>query len=339
MPDHARPDRVRWGVLGAARIAREKVIPAMLKAEGVEVVAIASRSEAAARAVADALRIPRAHGSYEALLADPGVDAVYVPLPNHLHVDWSIRALQSGKHVLCEKPLGMDAADVQRLIGVAAAHPRYKVMEAFMYRFHPQWLTAKRLVDEGAIGRLVTVHSHFSYVKYDPENIRNQPEAGGGGLRDIGSYDVSLSRFLFGGEPLRVVAIVDVDPDLGVDRLVSAILDFGGGRTATFTCGTQHQAYQRAHAYGSEGRIELEIPFNAPQDGPCRLWHETAAGIHQTTFDRVDQYTLQVEAFSRAVLDDAPVPTPLADALANQRVLDAIFESGRVGGWVEVAGA
>jgi hypothetical protein len=174
MPDPARPERVRWGVLGAARIAREKVIPAMLKAENVEVVAIASRSEAAARAAADALRIPRAHGSYEALLADPGVDAVYVPLPNHLHVDWSIRALQAGKHVLCEKPLGMDAADVRRLMEVAAAHPRFKVMEAFMYRFHPQWVTAKRLVDEGAIGRLVTVHSHFSYVKYDPDNIRNQ---------------------------------------------------------------------------------------------------------------------------------------------------------------------
>ena len=336
MPDPARPERVRWGVLGAARIAREKVVPAMLKAENVEVVAIASRSEAVARAAADALRIPRAHGSYEALLADPGVDAVYVPLPNHLHVDWSIRALQAGKHVLCEKPLGLDAADVQRLLEAAAAHPRYKVMEAFMYRFHPQWVTAKRLVDEGAIGRLVTVHSHFSYVKYDPDNIRNQPEAGGGGLRDIGSYDVSLSRWLFGREPLRVVATVDVDPELGIDRLVSAILDFGQGRTATFTCGTQHQAYQRAHAYGSEGRIELEIPFNAPQDGPCRLWHETAAGIHQTTFDRVDQYTLQAEAFSRAVLDDTPVPTPLADALANQRVLDAILESGLGGGWVEV---
>jgi predicted dehydrogenase len=332
-------DRVRWGILSTARIAREKVIPAMFKADHVEVVAIASRDAAAARAAADALRIPRAHGAYEALLADPGVDAVYVPLPNHLHVDWSIRALEAGKHVLCEKPLGMDAADAARLAAAAAAHPHLKVMEAFMYRLHPQWRLAKQLVDGGDVGRLQTVHTHFSYFKLDPTNIRNQPEAGGGGLMDIGTYAISLSRFLFAREPARLVATVDIDPKLGVDRLVSAILDFGEGRTATFTCGTQHQAYQAVHAFGSDGRIELEIPFNAPQDGPCRLWHETSDGIHETLFDRVDQYTLQAEAFSRAVLDDAPVPIPLSDAVANMRAIDAVFESGRRGQWVEVAGA
>jgi len=332
-------DRVRWGILSTARIAREKVVPAMFKAASVDVVAIASRSEAAARTAAAALRIPRAHGSYEALLADPDVDAVYVPVPNHLHVDWSIRALEAGKHVLCEKPLGMDAADAERLAVAAAHHPHLKVMEAFMYRLHPQWVAAKRLVDEGALGRLQTVHSHFSYFKLDPTNIRNQAEAGGGGLMDIGSYDVSLSRFLFGREPLRLVATVDRDPDFRIDRLVSAILDFGEGRTATFTCGTQIQAFQSVQAFGSEGRLQLEIPFNAPQDGPCKLWLEDASGIHETRFDRVDQYALQAEAFSRAVLDDTPVPIPLTDAVANMRVIDAIFESGRSGAWVEVAGA
>jgi len=327
-------DRVRWGILSTARIAREKVIPALFKAEAVEVVAIASREAEAARAAAAALRIPRAHASYEALLADDGVDAVYIPLPNHLHVDWSIRALEAGKHVLVEKPLGMDAADAERLVRAAEARPALKVMEAFMYRFHPQWLAAKALVDEGAIGRLQQVHSHFSYFKLDPSNIRNQPEAGGGGLMDIGCYDVSLARYLFGREPERVVATVDLDPSLGVDRLVSAILDFGAGRTATFSCGTQLLRHQTAHAFGDLGRVQLEIPFNAPQDGPSRLWHETESGTFERVFDRVDQYTLQAEAFSRAVLSGAPVPLPLSDGLANMRVLDAIKASAREEGWV-----
>jgi predicted dehydrogenase len=241
--------------------------------------------------------------------------------------------------VLCEKPIGMDAADAERLAAAAARHPHLKVMEAFMYRLHPQWVAAKRLVDEGALGRLQTVHAHFSYFKLDRGNIRNQPEAGGGGLMDIGTYDVSLARFLFGREPERVAALVDVDPDLGIDRLVSGLLDFGAGRTATFTCGTQLQPYQTAQAFGSAGRLQLEIPFNAPQDGPCKLWLEDASGLHETRFDRVDQYALQAEAFSRAVLDDTPVPIPLSDAVANMRVIDAIFESGRSGGWVVPAGS
>ena len=331
------PDRLRWGILSTARIARDKVIPAMLKASNVEVVAIASRQLEAAQNVASALRLDRAHGSYEALLEDPEVDAVYVPLPNHLHVDWSIRALEAGKHVLCEKPLGMDADDAERLAAAGEAHPELKLMEGFMYRFHPQWIDMKRLVDEGAIGQLQQVHSHFSYFKLDPANIRNQPEVGGGGLMDIGCYDVSLARYLFGREPLRVVASVDLDPELGVDRLVSALLDFGSGRTATFTCGTQMLRYQRAQAFGSEGRLELEIPFNAPPDGPCRSWHETDEGTFERVYDRVDQYTLQAEAFSRAVLEDEPVPLPIADGVANMRVLDAIKASSRENGWVAVA--
>jgi predicted dehydrogenase len=329
--------RVRWGILGTALIARTKVVPAMFKASGVDVVAIASRSEERAREVASALRIPRAHGSYAALLDDPEVDAVYVPLPNHLHVDWSIRALDAGKHVLCEKPLGIDAADAERLAAAARAHPDRKVMEAFMYRFHPQWLELKRLVEDDAFGRLQHVHSHFSYFKRDPENIRNQPAAGGGGLLDIGCYDVSIARYLFGREPSRVVASVDIDQELGVDRLVSALLDFGGGAMATFSCATQLMAHQRVDAFGAAARASLEIPFNAPQDGPCRLWHETEAGTLERVFDREDQYTLQAEAFSRAVLEGRPVPLPLADGVANMRVLDAIRASSREGGWAAVA--
>ena len=331
-------NKLRWGILSTARIGLDKVIPAMQKAENLEVTAIASRSDEAAEAAAAKLRIPRWHGSYEALLADPEIDAVYVPVPNHMHVDWTVAAIEAGKHVLVEKPIGMNADEAERLVRAANERPDLKVMEAFMYRFHPQWIRAKELVDQGAIGRLQNVHSHFSYFKLDPTNIRNQPEAGGGGLMDIGSYDVSLSRFLFGREPERLVATVDYDPELKIDRLVSCLMDFGEGRTATFTCGTQLLRHQTAHAFGSEGRVELEIPFNAPQDGPTRLWHETADGTCETVFDRTDQYALQGEAFSDAVLHGRPVPTPLSDAVANMRVIDAIFESGRTGAWVRIAG-
>lgn len=327
---------LRWGVLGTGKIGLDKVIPGMRKARNLEITAIASRDAARARAAADRLQLPRAFGSYEALLASPDVDAIYNPLPNHLHVPWTIRAIEAGKHVLCEKPIAMTAAEARELAEVAAAHPEVKVMEAFMYRFHPQWRHARRLVAEGAIGRLRTVHSHFSYMKLDPTNIRNRPETGGGGLMDIGCYDVSLSRFLFDREPRRLVAVLETDPTFGVDRLASALLDFGDGDTATFTCATQLEPYQRVHAFGTEGRIELEIPFNAPPIGPHRLWHQRGTETVGTVYDGVDQYALQGEAFSQAVLDDAPVPTPLSDAVANMRVIDAIRDSAARGGWVRL---
>lgn len=205
-----------------------------------------------------------------------------------------------------------------------------------MYRFHPQWRTARQWVEEGEVGELRTVHSHFAYRNLDPDNIRNRPETGGGGLMDIGSYDVSLSRFLFGREPERVVAAIENDPDFGVDRLVSALMDFGGGATATFTCATQLEPYQRAHAFGTQGRIEIETPFNAPPTGTTRILRQRGLETREIAFRDVDQYTLQGEAFSRAVLEDTPVPTPLSDAVANMRVLDAIRESASRGGWVEV---
>jgi predicted dehydrogenase len=325
--------KVRWGVLGTANIAVGKVIPALQKSGLAEVSAIASRDLGKARAAADRLRIPNAYGSYEELLASPEVDVVYNPLPNHLHVPWSIRAIEAGKHVLCEKPIGLSAAEGERLLEAARSHPELKVMEAFMYRFHPQWLELKRIVDEGGIGELRTIQSFFSYFKLDPDNIRNMSDIGGGGLMDIGCYTISLSRFVFGAEPRRVVSTVEFDPGLGVDRLSSAILDFGRG-TSTFTCSTQLAPYQAVSVFGTEGRVELEIPFNAPQDGPTRLRHERHGETVERVFDRVDQYTLQGDALSRAILDGAPVPTPLEDAVANMRVIEAVFGSGRSDGWV-----
>lgn len=329
-------DKIRWGVLSTAKIGTVKVIPAMQNGRYCDVIALASRDLARAKEEAEALGIRRAYGSYEELLADPEVDAIYNPLPNDLHVPWTIKALEAGKHVLCEKPISLTAAEAQSLVDVAAQHPNLKVMEAFMYRFHPQWQRAKELVESGGVGELRTIDSTFSYYNTDPSNIRNQTEHGGGGLMDIGCYNISISRFIFGQEPVRVSAVVDYDPTFNTDRLASGLLDFGSG-TATFTCSTQLAPYQRVQILGTTGRIEIEIPFNAPPDRPCKMWHAHDDTTDEIVFDICDQYTLQGDAFSKAILDNAPVPTPLGDAVANMRVLESIYQSGREGRWIDIS--
>ena len=324
--------KINWGILSTAKIGLNKVIPALQASRHGQVVAIASRTAAPAEAAAARLGIPRVHGSYEAMLADPQIDAVYIPLPNHLHVPWSIKALEAGKHVLCEKPIGLDSQEALQLLDAAKRHPKLKIMEAFMYRFHPQWQAAQRIVADGGIGELRTIHSFFSYTNVDPKNVRNIGEMGGGGMMDIGCYCVSFARFLFGAEPKRVLGVADFDPTFGTDRLTSGILDFGNG-TSTFTCSTQLSSYQRANIFGTEGRIEIEIPCNAPPDRPCRLWHQRGAKIDEIVCDVCDQYTLQGDAFARAILDDTPVPTPLDDAVGNMRVIEAVLASARSGTW------
>jgi predicted dehydrogenase len=329
-------DKIRWGVLSTAKIGREKVIPAMQRSQHGTVTAIASRDLARAKAVAAELGIEKPYGSYQELLADRNVDAVYIPLPNHLHVRWSMRALSARKHVLCEKPIGLSVAEAEQLAGAAAAHPKLKVMEAFMYRFHPQWQAARQFVQEGRIGQLRTIHTHFSYYNDDPQNLRNQADIGGGALMDIGCYPISLSRFIYDAEPQRVLGHIERDPALKIDRLVSAVLEFFQG-TATFTCATQLVPQQRVHIFGTSGRMEIEIPFNAPPDRPCRMWTQigTKPGtpVEEATFPVCDQYTLQADAFARAILDDAPVPTPLADAVANMRVIERVLESAKQSAW------
>ncbi|UCD50216.1 MAG: Gfo/Idh/MocA family oxidoreductase [Phycisphaerales bacterium] len=324
--------KISWGILSTAKIGVAKVIPAMQKGRFCSVTALASRDLARALAAAKKLGIPKAHGSYEALLADPDIDAVYNPLPNHLHVDWSIKALEAGKHVLCEKPIGLDVADARRLLDAAARHPHLKVMEAFMYRHHPQWVKARQLVAEGGVGQLRSIQSFFSYYNADPANIRSQPEMGGGGLMDIGCYCISLSRFLFGAEPQRVFGIVEYDPTLKVDRLASGLLDFGVG-TATFTCATQLSPYQRVNILGTEGRVDIEIPFNAPPKKRCRVWYQRGSDVQEIRLPRCDQYTIQGDLFSQAVLNDTAVPTPLTDAVANMKVIEAVFASAKSGAW------
>jgi predicted dehydrogenase len=328
--------KIRWGVLSTAKIGVEKVIPAMKRGDFCKVVAIASRSEEKARAAAEKLDLPKSYGSYEALLADPEIDAIYNPLPNDQHVPWSIKALEAGKHVLCEKPIGLSALEARKLADASEKYPNLKVMEAFMYRLHPQWKLAKELLKSGKIGTLKTIQTFFSYFNDDPHNIRHDPAMGGGGLMDIGCYAISLSRWLFDHEPERVLAHVEIDPEWKIDRMASAILDFGHGGSATFTCSMAVTAYQSVQIIGTEGRIELsEVPFNAPTIVPCALKVQRNFGeIERIEVETCNQYTIQGDLFSKAILDNTPVPTPIADAIRNMDTIEAIFASGKSGGWV-----
>ncbi len=332
---------VRWGVLGAANIAVEKVIPAMMRSARSRVVAIASRDEAKATAAARRLGIPRAYGSYEALIADPELDAIYNPLPNHLHVPWSIRAAEAVKHVLCEKPIALAAAEAAEL---RAARDRTGVLigEAFMVRAHPQWLETRRLVESGRIGDLRLVSGHFSYYRRDPGDIRSRPEFGGGALMDIGCYPITLARWLFDSEPVEVIAQIERDPDFGVDRLASALMRFPNGQ-ATFACSGQLVPFQRMQIYGTRGRIEVEIPFNAPPDRGCRIFLDDGSALGGSAaetieFPAVDQYTLQADQFSAAILGERSVPVSIDDAVANMAVIDALFRSADSRRW-EAPGA
>lgn len=330
------PRRVRWGVLGAAAIAVKKVIPAMQKSEWSEIAAIASRDRVRAEETARTLGISQAYGSYDELLADPSIEAIYNPLPNQLHVPWTIRAAEAGKHVLCEKPLGMNADEARSLLAVRD-RTGVKIGEAFMVRCHPQWLRVHELVASGRIGNLRSVQGFFSYSNLDPANIRNRMEAGGGALMDIGCYLVHASRFMFQQEPSRVIGLVDRDPEMKIDRLTSAILDFPLGQ-AIFTCSTQLVPHQRLQLFGAGGRIEMEIPVNVPNDRPARIFIDDGrdllgGGVTVESFPVCDQYTLQGDAFSRAIRQGAEVPVSIEDGIKNMAAIDAIFRSAASGQW------
>ncbi|HSU33884.1 MAG TPA: Gfo/Idh/MocA family oxidoreductase [Bryobacteraceae bacterium] len=328
--------KIRWGVLGGAKIARTKVIPAMQRGTRTEVAAIASRDGDIARRIAGDLGIPKAYASYDELLSDKDIDAIYNPLPNHLHVPWSIKAAEAGKHVLCEKPIALTAAETVTLIE-ARDRTGVKMGEAFMVRTHPLWLRARDLVRSGAIGELRSITSHFSYFNSDPQNIRNISEIGGGALMDIGCYPVTMSRFLFGREPSRVVAVIDRDPDMRTDRLTSALMDFAPGQAA-FTCSTQLVPAQGMQIFGTNGRIEIEIPYNIPPGEPSRILIDDGSALggrnaRSEEFPACDQYTIQGDLFSQAIQQNTEVPVPLEDALGNMAVIDALFRSASTGLW------
>ena len=327
--------KIRWGILSTANIGVKKVIPAMQKGKLCDITAISSRDIEKAKQAANEIGIPKAYGSYEELLNDPDIDAVYNPLPNNFHVPWTIKALEAGKHVLCEKPIGMNTEEAEYLANTTKKYPDLKVMEAFMYRFHPQWQKAKLLVKEGKIGKVKTIESFFSYYNVDAENIRNIKESGGGGLMDIGCYCISFPRFILDKEPSRVLGTIDYDPKMKTDRYSSALLDFASGVVSSFSCSTQLVPYQRANILGTEGRIEIEIPVNAPSDKSTRIWLITKDKKEEMTFPPVDQYTLQGDAFSKAIIEDTDVPTPLTDAVNNMKVIDSIIKSNETNSWIE----
>lgn len=322
---------VRWGVVGTASIATRKVIPAMQRAELCDVVAIASRDDDRAAEAAAALGIPRSYGSYGALLADPDIEAVYIPLPNHLHAEWTLRAADAGKHVLCEKPQALSSAQAIEMTE-HCAKAGVLLMEGFMYRLHPLWVRTRALVAEGRIGDLAAIEAVFSYSNVDPRNIRNVAEYGGGALMDIGCYPINVARMMFAAEPDDVKAVVRRDPTFGTDVLTSAVLDFGG-RHAVFTCSTQMESDQRVDLIGTAGRLQVEIPFNIPPDRTTRIFlfaggdPPVAPNVEVIDVPAADQYGVQGDAFSRAIRTGSPVPTPPQDAVANMMVIERILIS------------
>ena len=328
--------KVKWGVLGVANIAVKKVIPAMQRGELSQVTAIASRDLNKAQQAAELLGIPRAYGSYEELLRDPEVEAIYNPLPNHLHVSWSIKAAEAGKHVLCEKPIGLTVDEARALIE-ARDRTGVKIEEAFMVRTHPQWLGALDLIKAGRIGEVRAVVGAFSYNNREPENIRNIVEYGGGGLMDIGCYLIYTSRLIFGEEPRRVLGLIEKDAQMGTDILTSAVLDFPSGQSI-FTCSTQLVPYQRVQILGTRGRIEIEVPVNAPPDRACRIFVDDGSdlfggGVEVMEFDPCDQYTIQGDLFSRSIRENTEPAIPLESSVATMAVIEAVFRSAGSNRW------
>jgi len=323
-------DKVRWGILSTASIAVKKVIPAMQQSSWCEIAAIASRDLAKAKEAADELQIPKAYGSYDELLGDDSIEVVYNPLPNHLHVPWTLKAAEGGKHVLCEKPIALNAEEARKLID---ARDRYgvRIQEAFMVRTHPQWLETRKLIQTGRIGTLKSITCFFSYFNPDPANIRNQLELGGGALMDIGCYPITISRWIYDAEPRRVLGLIERDPEFKTDTLTTAVLDFPNGHS-TFTCSTRLAPYQRMIFHGTDGRIEVVIPFNAPNDRPTQII------LNNETIEIpiCDQYEIQGTLFSQALRENTEQPIPLEDALNNMTVIDAVFKSASIGQWEEI---
>ncbi|UTW12868.1 Gfo/Idh/MocA family protein [Marinobacterium rhizophilum] len=288
---------IRFAIMGSAKIARTQLAPAILEA-GYPIQAVASRSLEQARAFATEVGAKRYYDNYDALFSDDQVDAVYIPLPNHLHVPWAIKAMAAGKHVLCEKPIALDRADLQPLLEAAARFDG-TLMEAFMVCHHAQWSAIHQKILP-AIGDLRALHAVFSYGLTDAKNVRNVPEWGGGGLLDIGCYTVLAGRWCFGADPVRVQSSIDLDPQFGIDRQTSALLDYGQGRTLSLTVCTQAARYQRLLLLGSKGWAELEIPFNAPNEGVrIRLAPDGGLGAGEIIeIPPQNQYASMVRAFA-----------------------------------------
>jgi predicted dehydrogenase len=324
---------VRWGILSTSSFADKTFLPGLRRATHVEVVAVASRDLGRAQEFANRNGIPKAYGSYAELLADPSIEVVYIALPNHLHIEWTARAAEAGKHVLCEKPFGLNRAELDVLLPLAT---KVHIAEAFMVRFHPQWIEVRDRIRNGELGRVTHMHAVFAYTNTDADNIRNQADIGGGALYDIGCYPVVAARWFLEADPVRVAAVIDRDPSFGTDRLTSALLDFGDGRTCSLSASTQSVYHQRVQIYGTKARIEITIPFNQPQTDPTFYFIHDGSSVGGLDATRVevaanDQYASQADAFCQRIRNETPTDGPLRDAMTNMAIIDAIFLAAKTG--------
>ncbi len=325
--------KIKWGILSTATIAIEQVIPAIIESKLGEVYAIASRSKAKAKSTAENFNIPKFFDGYEKLLDDKIVDAVYIPLPNHLHVEWAIKSLEAGKHVLVEKPIGLSNNEAKKLLNESLKYPKLKIMEAFMYKYHPQWIKAKELINNGAIGKLKTIQSSFSFYDDDPDSIVNNKKFGGGSLMDIGCYPISLSRFIFNSEPEKVSGCIEYHPKFKIDSSATAILKFKEGTSLFFSSILLHEM-QQAKIFGTEGIIEFELPFNPIANKPAKIFLHKNGKTQKIIFEPCNQYTIQADLFSLAIINDKEVPTPLTDSVNNMKVIEEIIESDKLNKWI-----
>jgi predicted dehydrogenase len=329
--------KIAWGILSTANIGVKRVIPAILAGRRGTIAAIASRDGERAADLAGRFGIARSYGTYEAMLADPGIDAIYNPLPNSLHVEWTVKALEAGKHVLCEKPIALNAAEAQRIIAARDRSGKH-VIEAFMVRFHPQWQRVRRIVQEGRIGTVRALQSAFTFPVQNPANVRNRADLGGGSLYDVGCYPIVTARYVYGVEPDRAIALVDRDAQHGVDQVTSGVVGFPGGGQLVFTSALQLALYQRVVILGSTGRIEIPVPFTPPKEHVCRLIIDSGDSLDGSSavveeLAPVDQYQLQCDLAAAVFLGEAPQEFPIEDAIANMRVIDALYRSAESGRW------
>jgi predicted dehydrogenase len=327
-------ERVRWGVLGVSEHFIRRVVLPIKKSSIVELYGIASRSPEKAKNTAEKYGITRSYSSYDELLEDENIEAVYIPLPNHLHAKWIKKTADKGKHILCEKPLALTKDEAQESVDYAKSKG-VLIMEAFMYRFHPEWQRVYELISVGEIGEVQSIYTFFAYNNPDPKNIRNNPDYGGGGLLDIGCYAVSISRFLLGKEPRKVISLIYNDSNFKVDILSSGIIDFGKARSL-FTVATKLFSNQRVDINGSRGYINILIPFNIYPDVPAKVSITTSVGTRTLEFFPVDQYGLEFESFSLSIRNNKSTPIPSDDIVNNQKVLDALFESAKTKSWISV---
>ena len=321
---------LRWGILSTANIGRAAVIPAIQASTNGEVVAVASRDLGQAASFAEKLGIPRAIGGYQALLDDPEIDAVYIPLPNSLHLEWTIKAAAAGKHILCEKPLALDAAQCLEM-DAAAERAGVKLMEAFMYRFHPQIARAQELITSGAVGDVRHMHAAFTFRLTNPNNIRLQPELGGGSLMDVGCYCVNALRTFAGAEPIEVQAFARWHEN-GVDEQMAGVLRFDNGLSGQFDSALTLDRRETFLAAGTEGTLQLPVAYLPGKADTTVLVQHGRDQAQQHIVPGVDEYRLMVEHFADCVLHDRPVRYDAREAVRTLHVIEALYRSARSGG-------